>query len=125
MPVCKYYFFVEYFSIDENDLLTNESFIQTSTLLVCNELNISFYSKINSFQSNIDLQLYIQRNHIWSKQWQFTYENLQWHLHQLNLPLTNAHEDIQVRFSLEMMTIDFVYPSYALYQQYIQPNKSQ
>jgi len=80
---------------------------------------------MNSFQSNIDLQLYIQRNHIWSKQWQFTYENLQWHLHQLNLPLTNAHEDIQVRFSLEMMTIDFVYPSYALYQQYIQPNKSQ
>jgi len=125
LPVCKYYFFVEYFSIDENDLLTNESFIQTSTLFVCNELNISFYSKINSFQSNIDLQLYIQRNHIWSKQWQFTYENLQWHLHQLNLPLTNAHEDIQVRFSLEMMTIDFVYPSYALYQQYIQPNKSQ
>jgi hypothetical protein len=55
---------VEYFGISEEDRITNESYIKTSKLTVCNEVNLTFYSGVNSSRTNINLILFLYKQNV-------------------------------------------------------------
>jgi len=55
---------VEYFGISEEDHITNESYIETSKLTVCNEVNLNFYSKVNNSHNNINLILFLYKQNV-------------------------------------------------------------
>jgi hypothetical protein len=89
---------VEYFGISEEDHITNESYIETSKLTICNEINLSFYSKVNSSHNNINLVLFIYKNNVWKKEWEYINDDSQWKLHQLKIKMPDKNEDIRVKF---------------------------
>lgn len=88
---------VEYFIINQEDHINNESYIETSKLTVCNEVNLSFYSKINNSVNKINFILLIYKHNVWSKEWEYINNHSQWQLHQLKINITNKNEDIQVK----------------------------
>jgi len=88
----------DYFGISEEDHITNESYIETSKLTGCKEVNLTFYSKMNSFHNHVNLILFIYKQNRWNKEWEYINNDSQWELHQLKIPITDKNEDIQVKF---------------------------
>ncbi len=85
---------VEYFSINKEDHITNESFIESSNITACNEILLSFYSKVNSY---VNLILFLYKQNVWKKEWEYRNNDSQWKFHQFKINMTDKNEDIQVK----------------------------
>ncbi|CAF1087017.1 unnamed protein product [Adineta steineri] len=107
---------VEYFSINENDYITNNSYIESSKIIACNEINLTFYSKINSFNKNITLNLFLYKQNLWNNIWKYMYNDSQWKFHHLKIDLTNETEHIQFRFA------PLVYSNFKISMDITKPN---
>ncbi|UJR22032.1 hypothetical protein I4U23_025099 [Adineta vaga] len=90
---------VEYFGINEEEHLNNESYIESSEINACHEMNITFYSRIRQRQIKMNLSLFLYNQNKWIRIWDYVYNDCQWIFHQLNIKLSNQSEQyVKLRF---------------------------
>ena len=98
-------FLVEYFGISHRDSINNESFIESSKINACNEINITFYSKVS--QTSIDSRLHVllHNQNKWDYIWNYMAVDTQWNYHQLSINLINQSEEY-VRVSWQQQSFE-------------------
>jgi hypothetical protein len=100
---------VEYFDIRKEDHINNNSYIESSTIIVCHEVILTFYSKVDSPYNNINLILFIHKQNVWNKEWEYRSNDPQWQLHQVKINITDKNKDIQVKLSKIIFTYKNIY----------------
>lgn len=88
-----------YFSINQEDQITNQSYIETSRITACKNIHLTFSSKVSHASTEINLILFTYRSNTWNKTWEYMHKNSHWGLHQLSLNISETNEDIRVSFS--------------------------
>jgi hypothetical protein len=89
---------VEYFGISKENHINNESYIESSRIIVCHQVTITFYSKIDSPYNNMNLILFTFKQNVWNKEWEYRNNDSQWQLHQIKINIVDRNKEIQVKF---------------------------
>jgi hypothetical protein len=98
---------VEYFVLNEQDHLNNDSYIESSKIGACEQINITISSRVNSAQKGVYLALLLLSNQRgWHQVWNYTHDDSQRRFHQLQLDVSNESEQVQVNRTRWYSAID-------------------
>lgn len=95
---CSLFILADYFSINQEDHITNQSYIETTRIPACKSIHLTFSSKVHYLGKEISLILLTYQGNTWKKSWEYMYNDSQWGLHQLSLNISETKEDIRVSF---------------------------
>ena len=95
---CSLFILADYFSINQEDHITNQSYIETSRISACASIHLTFSSKVHYLGKEISLILLTYQGNTWKKSWEYMHNDSQWGLHQLSLNISETKEDIRVNF---------------------------
>lgn len=88
---------VEYFGLNAEDHLDNDSYIRSAPIRVCKVINITLSSRVNSAPAHVGLVLLIFHSNEWHQVWNHTHDDHQWKFHHLQLDMNRSIDHIQVK----------------------------